>query len=266
MRGGAQAHLLLADDQRWYVVKFRNNPQHRRILINEWVAGTLLSYLKIAAPRQDLILVGDAFLKDHPEVHLTLGTRRVAVEPGRHFGSNYPGDPDRVMVHDYLPDSLLPAVANLHEFRGTFVFDKWLGNADGRQCVFFRANVTEASRPGSRPAFVAQMIDHGFAFNGPHWDFPDSPVQGLYARRLVYDQVRSMDDFQPWLDQMRHFPEEVVDLALKTLPLEWLEGNEDAELEGLLERLMRRRALLPELIEACRDARTTPFPNWTSRR
>ena len=35
MRGGAQAHLLEADDGKWYVVKFRNNPQHRRVLVNE---------------------------------------------------------------------------------------------------------------------------------------------------------------------------------------------------------------------------------------
>ena len=39
-----------------------------------------------------------------------------------------------------------------------------------------------------RPGFVARMIDHGFAFNGPNWDFPDSPLQGLYPRRLVYDR------------------------------------------------------------------------------
>ena len=34
MRGGAQSHLLQADDGNYYVVKFRNNPQHRRILSN----------------------------------------------------------------------------------------------------------------------------------------------------------------------------------------------------------------------------------------
>jgi hypothetical protein len=31
MRGGAQAHLLEADDGDYYIVKFQNNPQHRRI-------------------------------------------------------------------------------------------------------------------------------------------------------------------------------------------------------------------------------------------
>ena len=30
LRVGAQAHLMECDDGRFYVVKFRNNPQHRR--------------------------------------------------------------------------------------------------------------------------------------------------------------------------------------------------------------------------------------------
>ena len=50
MRGGAQAHLLEADDGHWYVVKFRNNPQHRRVLVNELLCSAFLDYLKIAAP------------------------------------------------------------------------------------------------------------------------------------------------------------------------------------------------------------------------
>ena len=72
------------------------------------------------------------------------------------------------------------------------------------------------------------MIDHGFAFDGPNWDFPDSPLQGLYPRRIVYQGVRSLDDFQPWLDLVLHFPEEVIDQAWKRIPPEWLEGDEEA--------------------------------------
>jgi hypothetical protein len=117
-------------------------------------------------------------------------------------------------------------------------------------------------RGADRPAFVARMIDHGFTFNGPHWDFPDSPLQGLYARRLVYDDVTSLDGFQPWLEQVIHFPEEVIDQAWKRIPPAWIEGEEDA-LQDLLERLFERRKRLPELIAACRQARTNPFPNWT---
>ena len=32
--------------------------------------------------------------------------------------------------------------------------------------------------------------------------------------------------------------------------------------EGLLERLFERRKRLPDLIRACREARSNPFPGW----
>ena len=262
MRGGAQSHLLEADDGCWYVVKFRNNPQHRRVLVNELLSSVLLEYLRVAAPRIALIHVNAAFLEANPEVHLTLGTRRIDVEPGWHFGSQYPGDPARVAVYDFLPDSLLPQVRNLEHFLAILTFDKWVGNADGRQCIFYRALVRDSE--SSRPGFVARMIDHGFAFNGPHWDFPDSPLQGLYARRQVYEGVRSLDDFEPWLGQIVHFPEEVIDQAWKRIPADWIDGEEDA-LSQLLERLYERRSRLPQLIEACRTSRVNPFPSWENR-
>lgn len=267
MRGGAQAHLLEADDGNWYVVKFRNNPQHRRVLVNELISSVFLSYLKITVPETSVIQITPAFLAGNPELYIQIGTRRIEIEPGWHFGSRYPGDPDRVAVYDFLPDVLLSQVANAEDFRGILVFDKWTANADGRQCVFYRARVREASTSGRvasaepRTGFVARMIDHGYTFNGPHWDFPESPIQGLYARRQVYESVRSLDDFQPWLEQVIHFPEEVIDRAWKGVPPAWTEGEEEA-LERLLEELYDRRKRMPEMLTSCREARTNPFPNW----
>jgi len=55
MRGGAQAHLIECSDGNAYVVKFLNNPQHRRILVNELIASALLQHLQIAAPETALI-------------------------------------------------------------------------------------------------------------------------------------------------------------------------------------------------------------------
>lgn len=261
MRGGAQAHLLEAEDGNWYVVKFRNNPQHRRVLVNELLSAIFLEYLQIATPETAVIEVTAAFLAANPEIHLQLGTQRIEVEPGWHFGSRYPGDPARAAVYDFLPDALLAQVANLEDFRAVLVFDKWTGNADGRQAVFYRARVRQGETAPGRAAFVARMIDHGYTFNGPNWDYPDSPLQGLYGRRQVYEEVRSLEDFQPWLDRVIHFPEEVIDHAWKRIPAAWVAGEDEA-LERLLEHLFARRKRLPELITACRDARTNPFPNW----
>src|SRR5215469_10711694 len=135
MRGGAQAHLLEADDGNWYVVKFRNNPQHHRILANELISSVLLGYLKIAVPEFAVIEITREFLEANREVYMQIGSRRIEVEAGWHFGSRYPGDPARCAIYDFLPDALLAQVVNREDFRAILVFDKWASNADGRQCV-----------------------------------------------------------------------------------------------------------------------------------
>lgn len=264
MRGGAQAHLLEADDGHFYVVKFKNNPQHRRILVNELLAATLLDYLQISVPETALVRVPPEFLEENPELYLQLGSRRLPVEPGWHFGSRFPGDPRRTAVYDFVPDAMLHQVVNRDEFLGVLVFDKWTANADSRQSIFFRARLKEWLPDGAsqrKLGFVALMIDHGYIFDGPHWRFSDSPIQGLYFRPEVYRNVRSLDDFQPWLDRVIHFPEEVLDDAAKRVPGEWLEG-EDGALEKLLERLLRRRSRVPDLIRECTNGRVNPFPDW----
>src|ERR1700730_6074064 len=256
MRGGAEAHLLETNDG-FYVVKFLGNPQHRRILVNEWISSVILHYLQIASPEVALVEITADFLRANPDVTLHLGTRQIPVEPGWHFGSRYPGDPAVTAVYDYVPDALLAQVDNLSDFAACLVFDKWMANADGRQSVFFRARLKDSRKMG----FVALMIDHGFVFNGPHWDFPDSPVQGLYARPSVYEGVRSLESFQPWLDRVMHFPVNVIDQVLRQIPPQWIAGEED-QLEKLLERLMRRCRRVPDLISDMRLAKSNPFANW----
>jgi hypothetical protein len=261
MRGGAQSHLLEADDGHYYIVKFQNNPQHRRILVNELVSAVFLKYLQISAAQSEFIRLTPEFLAANPEIYIHLAAQRIPVAPGWHFGSRHPGNPDVMAVYDFVPDALLGGVSNLPDFLAVLVFDKWMANTDGRQCIFFRARVEDWQSVVTK-AFVAVMIDHGFVFSGPNWEFSDSPLQGLYARRMVYEQVRSLDAFQPWLNQVVHFPEEVVDRALRKIPPEWLDGEED-QFEQLLEKLLRRRSRVPDLISDARQARVNPFPNWT---
>jgi hypothetical protein len=252
---------MQASDGHYYIVKFRNNPQHRRILVNELIAAELLAYLQIPAPPSELVDVSADFLRENPEVSIQLGGRAIAPEPGWAFGSRHPGDPEITAIYDFVPDSLLNQVQNRSDFLAILTFDKWTGNADGRQSIFFRAQLREwlpQIQAGPRKmGFVALMIDHGFIFNGPHWNFTESAVQGLYARRIVYEPVTSLDHFQPFLDRILHFPDEVLDRALRRIPPEWIEGDE-AELDRLLESLLRRRTRIGELIEQSHAA----FPNW----
>jgi hypothetical protein len=269
MRGGAQAHLLECDDGDYYIVKFQNNPQHRRILVNEFVAGEILAHLQIACPAHQIVQLSPEFIAANPEVHLQTGTRRMGIEPGWHFGSRHPGNPDVTAVYDFIPDTLLSQVANAEQFPAVLAFDRWVGNVDGRQTIFFRAQLKDwLARPGIPPrklGFVALMIDHGFAFNGPHWNFTDSAVTGLYPRRIVYEGIRAIKDFEPWIDRILNFPEEVFDKALRQIPPPWIEGDE-TQLEALLESLLRRRQRIPELLAECRKAPGNPFPLWVTAR
>src|SRR5258708_8834272 len=127
MRGGAQAHLMECDDGKFYVIKFLNNPQHRRILVNELVASVFLNYLQIATPETAIVNLPAELLPANPDIYIQLGSRRLAVAPGPHFGSRYPGNPATVMVYDFVPDQLLGKVANLDQFLAVLAFDKWIG-------------------------------------------------------------------------------------------------------------------------------------------
>ena len=261
MRGGAQAHLLAADDGGFYVVKFANNPQGRRVLVNEWIAALFLKHLQIATPLVAMIEITPQFLEAEADVFLQLGSRRFPPDIGWHFGSRFPGDPLRLSVFDFVTDDQLRGCANRTDYHGALVFDKWMSNADARQSIFYRAKIRAANSDWETSGLVTQMIDNGFVFDGPNWRFADSPIQGGYPRAAVYGSVAGWHDLEPWLERVRHFPEEVFDEAIRQIPPAWISGEED-EFEKLLERLYRRRDRAADLVDDFRRAKPNLFPHW----
>ena len=82
------------------------------------------------------------------------------------------------------------------------------------------------------------MIDHGFAFNGPNWDFPRFAAAGPLCRAAWSTTACGRWTISSRGSTGAHFPEEVIDLAWKRIPPDWIAGEED-ELERMLERLYR---------------------------
>src|SRR5690349_11731224 len=162
MRGGAQSHLMRCSDGNYYVVKFQNNPQHRRILVNELLGTRLASRLGLPTAPVEVVEVGAELIRLTPELCIELPRSRTPCAAGLQFGSRYPGDPRRMALHDFLPDEKLREVGNLHDFAGMLVFDKWACNTNGRQTVFFEdtaraAGLTPgAGREGAGQAQVAR--------------------------------------------------------------------------------------------------------------
>jgi hypothetical protein len=268
MRGGAQSHLMRCSDENYYVVKFQNNPQHPRILVNEMLGTRLAARLGLPTTPVAIIQVEEELIRLTPELAIELPRTRTPCRPGLQFGSRYPGDPRRVTMLDFLPDDLLTSVENLHDFAGMLVFDKWTCNTNGRQTLFFRSGQDEGQKGAMQPelnhsVYETVMIDQGFCFNAGEWTFPDAPLRGLYARNRVYLGVTGKESFEPWMERIeKRMTERVLDELLRELPPEWYADDLDS-LMRLGEQLLRRRSRVPELIHAARDTTRHPFPNWT---
>jgi hypothetical protein len=278
MRGGAQSHLMRCADGHYYVVKFQNNPQHRRILVNELLGTRLASRLGLPTAPVAIIEVSEELIRLTPDLVMEHPRHRFPCQAGSQFGSRYPGDPRKLTLHDFLPDQQLLQVENLHDFAGMLVFDKWTCNTNGRQTLFLTdmrssdaaaVNVAGSDTQNSvgtagsaDAAYRTLMIDQGFCFSAGDWKFPDAPLRGLYARNRVYESITGMQSFGPWLERLeQRITERVLDDISRDIPSEWYEDDYDALLR-LLEQIFRRRSRVPELLLEAKKSNRQPFPNW----
>jgi hypothetical protein len=253
MRGGAQSHLMLASDGHLYVVKFRNNPQHVRVLANEFLATRLAAAVGLAVPPSEVIEVSAWLIQNTPELSIELRGGAQRCEAGLHYASRWVGGLMPGQTVDYLPEELLLEVRNLAEFAGILALDKWTCNINGRQAVF------QKSRRERR--YNATFIDQGYCFHAGDWKFIDISLGGIFAENTVYRGVTGWQSFEPWLSRIENLAAETVWGIAEMIPPEWCGGGLSA-LEVLVDRLLARRVRVRELIEAFRESARQPFPNW----
>ena len=253
MRGGAQGHLMRCSDGNFYVVKFRNNPQHLRVLANEMLATRLAERAGLPVPVTEMVDVGEWLVEHTAELSIQLAHNTIRCDAGLQFGSRYVVDPLAGQVFDYMPVEMLDRVRNLETFAGMLVLDKWTGNANGRQAAFWRKT--------RERLYTASFIDQGYCFNAGEWTFPDFPLRGVYAHNEVYAAVRGWESFEPWLSQVETMDESVVWEVVGGIPPVWY-ANQDEELEKLARALIARRGIVRELIAAFRSSVRHPFPAW----
>ena len=189
LRGGSQAQLMLGSDNWYWCIKFVGNPQHDRVLANDFFASRLGQRLALPIPDVEIIEVSDSLIHETPELCIESVGYSKPFSGGLHLASRYAGNPESEQILDYLPESPLANVLNSPDFGRVIVLDKWTSNADGRQAVFVKRASTAR----------AVFIDQGYAFNAGEWSFPDLPLHGVYYRNWVYRDVTSWDSFEPAL-------------------------------------------------------------------
>jgi hypothetical protein len=259
MRGGAQSHLMRCRDdasgqEHYWVVKFRNNPQHVRVLANELLATRIAEKVGLPVPVTASVEVSDWLIENSPELRHNFFGKQEICSSGLQFGARYVVDPKVGQVYDYIPEQFLERVRNLTDFVGILCLDKWTCNANGRQAVYWKK--------GREQKYTVTFIDQGYCFNAGEWNFPDAPLRGVYARNVVYAHVTGWGSFEPWLSRIQGLPIEDLWGIAETVPPEWYEYD-DAGLERLVETLWKRRERVPELIHDFRMSSRDPFPGWT---
>ena len=251
--GGSQSHLLLADDGNLYVVKFYDNPQHHRLLANEWLATHLALHLGLPVALPAIVAVPEQFVDAYPELTFSRSGKSLRYRPGLHYGSRFVGGlfPGRAAV-DYLPSTMMSTVVNVTDFWGALVFDKWTCNVDARQAVF---------HPKRRGSYVATFIDHGMCFNAEEWHMVDIRRQGCYRRSLVYSRISGLDSFATWLARLDTLDSATMWCGFQNMPEAWY-GGDLATARLLIDALDRRRTRVPQLLRDLRDAQPEHFPLW----
>ncbi len=253
MRGGAQSHLMRCADGCYYVVKFQNNPQPTRVLVNDWLGSRLGEMIGLPMPAVAVVDVHPWLVERTSELRIEMGGQRRMLTPGLSFGSRYVVSPFEGQVWDYLPESMISRVRNLRDFAGARALDKWTCNANGRQAAFWKL--------ARERKYTASFIDQGYCFNAGEWNFPDAPLRGVFGRNDVYAWITSWDSFEPWLSNIENFPESSLWPLAEEIPPEWY-GSATDELERLLSRLLTRRSRVRELILDFKNSSRNPFPNW----
>ena len=162
MRGGAQGQLMLGADGNIYVVKFQNNPQHMRVLANEFLVSRLAMAVGLTVPETELVEVSSWLIENTPELDMDLGRTRVRCRPGLQFGSRFAGGLMPGQVVDYLPEEKLAEVRNLGEFAGILAWTSGPETpTDARRC----------SRAGSGSGATGQSSStSGIAFTPGNGD------------------------------------------------------------------------------------------------
>ncbi len=200
MRGGAQSHMLTANDGHAYVVKFANNPQSLRVLVNEWLGCSIGRALGLTIPEPAILYVPATLVESSPSLVIQVSNSTLKCSYGLAFGSR----------------------------RGR--------------------------------GFRAHFIDFGFCFNAGEWNFPDTVLRGIYAHKVVYQNVGGWQSFEPWLSRIESFPLTTLWAIAGDVPPEWVERD---TLFQLVERIDARRSRVRELIAAVRQSQRNPFGAWT---
>lgn len=247
-----QSVLAICSDDRYYVLKFKNNPRGLNALVSEVVAARLGHFLGLPVPAYAYVDVSDHVISLTPGIVIDQKDLRISYEAGVQFGSKTAlVSSGATQVIDYIPASLIRWVDELPTFAGALVLDAWTGNTDFRQVVYVKSPCSLVFKP--------IFIDHDRSF-APFFD-PKSerPLPACHFSEF-YDFVRGWGSFEPWLTIAETAGRTELGAMVIGFPPEW---EVSAQMSAdLLEYLLERKSEIRSRIERLCYGKILRFQNW----
>lgn len=220
--GCTKPYHVLCDGES-YIVKFQQNPEGPRVLVNEYVCSKLAQLLKLPVPSPALVQVTSEFMSDygreiseHIEADLGIGI---------HFGTK-----KIKKVFPLVSTEMLRSAKNADVIPEILLFDHWIGNFD-------------RARNGGNLLFDASkmeivMIDHTHAFElGSLWSatqlnikinegFTIFDTSGYVYKKFV-PFIRGNHPFHSILEKMSRLTRDDLWNIISSIPDEWNVPEED---------------------------------------
>jgi len=235
-----------------YVVKFLENPEGHKALINEFVCAKLAKLVNLPLAEPVLINVSDEFLIDHgEELNQSIGNQ---IQPGIHFGTK--------KIKKVVPinsTSIVKRASNKNIIASIILFDHIICNKDRD------SNGGNLIYDFKQEEIV--VIDHTHAFDiGPIWNSHQlkirigETIEPFDMTGYLYNKlIPFIDGYNPFADVLYYLglvnEDHLMDIMYE-IPNSWDISNEEKEVltEYLMDRIKRRGEIL--------DYLKPVLPNW----
>lgn len=250
--GCTRPYYVSCDDGETYAVKFKENPQGVRTLVNEYVCGEIAVLLNLPLAEPVLVDIEDEFIEDYGSTiqqHIESN-----ISGGFHFGSKKVRKVTPITSSD-----MLKKANNVHVIPEVILFDQLVCNKDrdrnGGNLLFDISNLDIV------------VIDHTHAFDiGPIWTAIDLKQRigesfeafdnvGYVYRKLV-PYIKGNNPFHTALAKVKSLEASAIGNIINNIPSDWQVS--DIEKEALFEYIMDRAHRIEEVLPVLKSA----FPNW----
>src|SRR5712691_3062144 len=202
--GGSQAQVFRLVDNRFAMVKFRENPQGEIVLVNEFLCCQLAERFQLPVNRSVIVSVVDALLPLARQQGLPAAFSAGFACGLIRFDNTEGADPNIIQAHCANRDSLHHLIA----------FEQLVCRQDGRQLLMY---TPEGQQTKSFAAY-----DYGFAFGGtPVWSAPTLaaapptilPQNDPFTNQPYLDGIL----LAPFINQLRNFTKDELRAILMRL-------------------------------------------------